>query len=227
MAQRYSYFLKPCLWIGIVLSLTCTLPAQGQTTHQQSYWVRAFFRVPIGSNWSWQTEFDNRRFFSPSAQLQFIAHTHLHRRWGQHWETSVGLSHSWVWQGSRSLPEWRPFQELYYWHVERERVRLSHRLRTEVRWLFQGAGKNARFRWRFRYMPRLDIRLWRIWALRANTEIMFHDDSFDQWRFYTGMMRRFSKAISAEIGYLKVIQKRGEGQYFDRDNVRATVFFDF
>ena len=73
------------------------LSANAQVVHQQTYWTRLYVRVKLNDKWSWQTEADNRRFFGENKELQFIAHTHLHRKLGKNREGSVGLTYSAVW----------------------------------------------------------------------------------------------------------------------------------
>ena len=60
-----------------------TLSLKSQTVHQKAYWTRLYVRVKLNDKWSWQTEADNRRFFGENQQLQFIAHTHVHRKFSK------------------------------------------------------------------------------------------------------------------------------------------------
>jgi Protein of unknown function (DUF2490) len=198
-----------------------------QTTHQQTYWTRLFLRCRASEKWSVQFEADNRRVINPDKPLQFISHLHVHRRLGERFEASLGFTFSAVWQNGRVLPEYRPFQEFYVFHRPAGAWRFSHRLRTEQRWLGLAGGTGFRFRWRFRYMPRVDCQLSKKWLLRANTELFYHHDDFDQGRLYGGAQCRVSKHVSLELGYLKLIQKRASDAYFDRDNLRFTGYFDF
>ena len=205
------------------------LTAKAQTTHQTGYWTRLFIRVKLDDKWSLQAEADNRRLTEPDRPLQFISHIHLHRKFGKTFETAVGLTFSTVWQGSLAVPEWRPFEEFYVFQPLGKGFRLSHRLRTEQRWTHNFSNGELtdgfNFRWRFRYRPQLDWRISEKWALKLNDELMFHDDGFDQNRLFIGAERKLPHGFSIELGYLKLIQKRTVG-YFDRDNLRLTVYKD-
>ena len=217
-----------------ILLIMCFLVSKGfaQTTHQSLYWTRLYARVKIDSLYSWQTEADNRRFFNENKQLQFIAHTHLHRKLSKNTEGSLGFTFSESWQGKLPVPELRPFQEFYFFQPLNDRLRLSHRIRTEQRWLHNYSGETLssgyNFKFRFRYMPRLEYKLSKNWAFKLNDEIMFHHDDFDQNRIYGSVTYSFLKDVSFEVGYMKIFQKRANNKgYFDRDNLRVTLYKDF
>ena len=209
-----------------------TLSLKSQTVHQKTYWTRLYVRVKLNDKWSWQTEADNRRFFGENQQLQFIAHTHLHRKLSKRTEGSLGFTFSEVWQGNLPVPELRPFQEFYIFQPLNNRLRLLHRIRTEQRWFHNykndALTEGYNFKFRFRYMLRLEYKISEKWALKVNDELMYHHDDFDQNRIYGAVEYKFRKDLSLEIGYMKVLQKRANNKgYFDRDNLRVTVYKDF
>lgn len=210
------------------------LGLNAQITHQQTYWTRLILKVKLNDKWWLQTQADNRRLFGETTQpqVQFITHTDIHRKFGAHTEGALGFSFSEVWQGNLPVPELRLFQEYYVFQKLTNKWRLSHRFRTEQRWFHNykndalTAGYN--FKFRFRYMPRLDYKLNEKWALKANAELMYHQDNFDQYRYYGGVEYKILKDLSLELGYLKVYQKRANNKgYYDRDNLRVTVLKDF
>ena len=209
-----------------------TLSLKSQTVHQKTYWTRLYVRVKLNDKWSWQTEADNRRFFGENKQLQFIAHTHLHRKLGKNTEGSLGFSFSETWQGELAVPELRPFQEFYIFQPLNSRSRLSHRIRIEQRW-FHNYKNDAftegyNFKFRFRYMLRFEYKISEKWTLKVNDELMYHTDDFDQNRIYGAVEYKFRKDLSLEIGYMKLLQKRANNKgYFDRDILRVTVYKDF
>ena len=131
--------MKPFL-VSILL-ISHILIAKSQTTHQSTYWTRLYVRAKLNDKWSWQTEADNRRFFNENKQLQFIAHTHLHRKLSKNTEGALGFTYSEVWQGHLPVSELRPFQEFYIFQPLTTRLRLSHRFRTEQRWFHNYKGE--------------------------------------------------------------------------------------
>lgn len=209
-----------------------TLSLKSQTVHQKTYWTRLYVRVKLNDKWSWQTEADNRRFFGENQQLQFIAHTHVHRKLSKNTEGSLGFTFSEVWQGKLPVHELRPFQEFYIFQPLNNRLRLSHRIRTEQRWFHnyknEALTEGYNFKFRFRYMLRLEYKMTEKWSLKVNDELMYHHDDFDQNRIYAAVEYKFRKDLSLQMGYMKVLQKRANNKgYFDRDNLRVTIYKDF
>jgi hypothetical protein len=213
-----------------LLGLFLTVNLTAQTAHQQTYWTRFFTKVKLDSNWTWQVEADERRLILPDKQLQFIAHTHIHRKIGQNTEGSLGASFSSVRQGLIDVKEYRLFQEFYVFQNITPKLRLTHRFRTEQRW-FENVEKGAivdgfNFKFRLRYRPQLDFKLNKKWSFRTNAEIMYHQDRYDQFRFFIAGEYRFNPIFSMEMGYLKVHQQRSSGGFYDRDNLRTTFYFN-
>ena len=144
----------------------------------------------------------------------------------------MGLTYSAVWQGILAAPEWRPFQEFYFYQKLNDKARLTHRLRTEQRWFHNYKTdvltEGYNFKFRFRYMLRFDYKLSDKWVFKLSDELMYHTDDFDQNRIYGGFEYKFAKTASIELGYLKLYQKRSGGKgFYDRDNLRLTVYKDF
>ena len=215
-----------------ILIICSFLGLNAQVTHQQTYWTRIGARVKINDKWTAQIQADNRRFFGENQQMQFITHTDIHRKLGVHTEGALGFTYSDSWQADLPVPELRPFQEFYVFQKLTDKIRLSHRFRTEQRWFHNykndALTEGYNFKFRFRYMPRLDYKLNEKWALKSNAELMYHQDDFDQYRYYGGVEYKILKDLSIEMGYLKVYQKRTNNKgYYDRDNLRVTVFKDF
>jgi Protein of unknown function (DUF2490) len=217
---------------GVILTLFIGFQSFSQVTHQSTYWTRFYVRVKLDSLYSWQIEVDNRRFFNQNQQLQFIAHTHLHRKLGKNTEGSLGFTFSEVWQGHLPVPELRPFQEFYIFQPLNRRLRLSHRIRTEQRWFHNYKSETLtsgyNFKFRFRYRPQLDFKINAKWSVKLNDELMYHPDDFDQNRIFGAVEYKIKKDLSLEMGYLKLLQKRANNKgYYDRDNLRVTVYKDF
>ena len=214
----------------LILCLYSTVNLTAQTTHQQAYWIRFFAKVKLDSNWTWQIEADERRLILPDKQLQFIAHTHIHRKLGKNTEGSLGVTFSSVRQGLIDVKEYRLFQEFYLYQNLTPKLRLAHRLRTEQRW-FENVEKGTivdgfNVKFRFRYRSQLDFKFNKKWSFKTNAEVMYHQDKYDQFRFFIGTEYRFNPHFSMEMGYLKVNQQRSSGGFYDRDNLRTTFYFN-
>jgi hypothetical protein len=221
--------MRLLIYIALFINI---LQSKAQTIHQSTYWTRIYLRAKLSEKYSLQLEADNRRFFSENQQLQFISHVHIHRKLGKNTEGSLGFTFSDVWQGNLPVPEFRPFQEFYFFTKINEKWRFSQRLRTEQRWFHNYSGENLisgyNFKLRLRYMPRLEYRASNKWVFKLNDELFYHHDDFDQNRVYGGIEYKILKDLSLEMGYLKAYQKRANNKgYYDRDNLRVTVYKDF
>jgi len=210
------------VWFFLLLLFVAFSAAFAQTTNQQAYWIRLYARTKISKNTMLHFEADERRFVRPDRQLQYISHLHLHHSWGRQMEASVGMSYSRV----NHLNEWRSFQEFFYRMPLGKNLIWSNRFRTEQRYL-QRFNDTWRWRYRFRYRFQIDYRIAPQWLLKANDEIMYHADGFDQNRIYFAVEHRFSKLIAVEVGYLKLYQAAAGNAFFDRDILRTTAYFDF
>ena len=214
-----------------VLIFTClSIICKAQTLHQQAYWGRVLVKVKHDSNWTFQTEADGRRSILPDKYLQFIAHAQIQRKIGRNTEGALGVSFSNNRQNLINVNEYRLFQEFYFFQKLTPKIRLTQRFRTEERW-FENVEKGAivtgfNFRFRWRYRPQLTLKLNEKWSLKTNTEIMYHVDKYDQFRFSLSGEYRFNPKMSLETGYLKVHQARSSGGFTDRDVLRTTLYFN-
>ncbi len=205
---------------------------KSQTIFQNSIWFRAYFRVKWSEKWSFHSEFDERRLTNADKQLQFITHQHLHYRFGRYTEGVIGGSFSAVRQGNLDVPEWRLFQEFHTFWESPKHWRLSHRLRTEQRF-FHNYAKNEllagfNYHFRIRFRPQIDYKMPKNWTLKLGNEIMYQDEKFEQNRIYCNIEKRFlSQKLAVEVGFIKLLQARNSGGYFDRNIARATILKDF
>ena len=203
--------------------------APAQTIHQQLYWTRLSFSMPLNTRWSLRAEADERRLIRPDRQAQFIVHLQAARRLNAHWEWGLTQTFSAVTRNILTVPEWRPSSEITYNFRIGARWRCVQRLRTEARWLHRNDGKllleGYQLRARFRYRLQMERTLGTRWLLRLNDEIMVHHDGFDQNRTYLSFVRQLSAHLSLELGCLKVLQQRSSGGLVWQDVLRGTVYW--
>ncbi len=206
----------------LLFALLFPMRAIGQTSHQQAYWLRLYFRGKQHEKWAWHIEIDERRLIRPDRQLQFIAHAHMHRKLGKLWELAAGGTHSIV----QEVPEWRLFQELHLAADLVPKWRISGRLRSEQRW-FEQPDDTWKLKYRWRGKAQIDRVFFKKCRAKLSEEIMFQSGTFEQNRAYAAIELLFSKRVSIETGYLNIYQKRAEAGYFDRDVLRTTLYFNF
>lgn len=221
------FLVRPfCFFFPICLS---ALSARAQTSHQQLYWTRLAFSMPLSARWSLKAEADERRLIRPDRQAQFIIHLQAARRFNAHWEWGLTQTFSAVTRNTLTVPEWRPSSELTYTLRAGARWRCIQRLRVEARWLHRNDGKilleGYQLRGRFRYRFQMERTLGPQWLLRLNDEIMVHHDGFDQNRTYLSFVRQLSAHCSVELGYLSILQQRSSGGLLWQDVLRGTVYW--
>jgi Protein of unknown function (DUF2490) len=238
--------LRYLLIYGLMLNALHRCAAQKTVTKQQLYWVRYYQQWTLHPNWVWHTELDNRRFFQPHRQHQFVIHSRLHYRPSGKSDIALGLSYSRQsphdpWTVNRLVvPEWRPVLEFNQNTMLYTRLGLQHRWRTDARFFRRTYGSTLingfDFNWRFRYRVQASFllnpnQLQRPAVLKISNELMVNAgrriqvNQFDQNRIYIGIEYSCSPAISIELGYLRWYQQRATGDaFFERDIVRTTVY---
>jgi len=233
--------VKKQILLGILL-LGCTaLYGQSQTLHQNLYWIRYYNQLYLSKRLHWNNEFDNRRFFHPDLENQFIIHTHLRYKI-KSTELAAGSSFSWQYtqdpeKDAVTVPEIRPFQEVAYTHQLSQRWALQHNLRVDERFIRNHTTAELlpgyEFLFRFRYRIQVSYVVKENQAkntsitIRASESIFVNDryNTFDQNRIYLGAIVQLNKKLSLEGGYMDVYQHRlNNNVYLSRPTVRFTMY---
>jgi len=212
--------------------------------HQQLVWFAYFNRADFGPKWYLVSELQERRFAFPDRQHQFLARTHLHRKFAEGWDVSAGFT--WFLQSPQDplststlvVPELRPHVQVDGRNKVHPRVELVHRYRCERRF-FRNVENDALVKgydgwFRFRYRLTLQYTLWSKdeRSLKANVSDEIHFNlgsrvvmnSFDQNRIYAGLGYSINKQLAVGMGYMNWFQQRRSGvDYYDRDIVRFIV----
>jgi hypothetical protein len=224
------------LLIGIAFT------AQSQRiVHQQSlYWIRYQNQLAFSPSLYLNAEFDNRRFFNPDVQNQFITHFRLHYK-KKNWDFASGVTLSWAYAQmpelgyDQAVNELRGVNEVtheFSWgkFSLQNRLRLDHRVFQED--IDKSVFEESYYVLRFRYRPLLKIPLYvneqdiSVINLRVSDEIMFNHtkNTFDQNRIYVNTDFYLSKKLSLDLGYIYIYQQRfGRNEFFERHVVRFTV----
>ncbi len=101
--------------------------AQKVVHHQSLYWLYYSNQLNFSPKLYWTNNIDNRRFFNPDVENQFIYHSRLHYRTGR-WHFAGGLSFSFIYnqipenKSSHVATEIRPVAEVSH-EQEKELVR--------------------------------------------------------------------------------------------------------
>lgn len=217
-----------------------------QITHQQLIWYGYFNTVEFSNKWFITAEMQERRFFHPGRQHQFLARTHLHHKMNNGWDAGPGFTyflqspHDPYSESTLAVPELRPHLE-FNLRQNTGKITVSHRYKAEWRFIHNtGNGGLADGYWnyfRFRYRAGIDFPLFkkenrnRLLKLKISDEIHINAGSkiikniFDQNRVYIGLNYRLNKNFALETGYLNWFQQRTSGdQFYNRNIIRFIIY---
>lgn len=240
--------MKKAIGIFLLAMTTSCLHGQESTTNQNLIWYGLFTTLELNEKWYFQNEFQERQYINPTAQHQFLIRSHLHRLLGKSgWETSIGMCL--FLQNPNdpnattilTVPELRPHIEFAY-KQKLEKFTLDHRYRAESRF-FHSTNQarteledgfefgNFRFRYRLQAtIPLFKVAESRTLKLKISDEININvgnkitKNVFDQNRLYAGINYDILPHLSFEVGYLNWFQQRPNGDFYNRNILRFTVF---
>jgi Protein of unknown function (DUF2490) len=214
--------------------------AQRLVNHQSLYWLRYQNQLIVSPTFYWSNEVDNRRFFDPDVQHQFIFHSRFHYK-RKRWDIGAGLTMSWIFAQKpengfdHSTAEVRPVAEVSY-DQPIGKIVFQNRLRIDNRFIEENQEHNVweesfyvlRIRYRAQFKIPLKVNSDNITtiSLKVADEIMFNNEenTFDQNRLYLTGEFYLNKKLSLEAGYLYIYQQRfGLEEYFSRNVVRFSV----
>ena len=193
--------------------------ASAQEIHTQSlYWLRYQNQLIFSPKIQWTNEFDNRRFFEPDVENQFIMHSRLHYRTGR-WDFASGLTYSIAYAAipekgfKEGIDEIRPVIEASY-EIPVKKIFIANRVRIDNRFFQedpdQSVFEESFYVMRFRYRFQVRIPVVKngddvtTLGLRFADEIMFNnkENTYDQIRVYATSEFYLSKNFSLELGYV-------------------------
>lgn len=223
------------------MAMLLSYALHGQHTYTQYvYWIRYQNQLFFSPRLYWTNEIDNRRFFDPDVEMQFITHSRIHYKIDR-WELAGGLTYSLAYAqrpelGYRKpLAEIRPVAEVSY-ELPVGRIFLQTRARIDNRFLQTDAGESVFkdsqyvFRYRYRAQVRIPVKINEenitSISLRLADEIMFNNtgNTFDQNRVYATGEFFVNKKLSLEAGYIYIYQQRFRTEdFFQRHIVRFSL----
>ncbi|MBS9522632.1 DUF2490 domain-containing protein [Litoribacter ruber] len=211
------------------------------------YWIRYYLEWELSDKLQLDVEAENRRFFSPSRQYQFITRGTLYYLQSEAWNFGIGMAYSQMHSLWTPLvePEIRPHQETNYTH-EAGRWNFNHRLRIEQR--FRGdttrtfvspeeveeeleSTYSFNMRYRYEFTTDFDIidkgrkkghlHAQGFAAIMVRTD---EDDIFDTFRYYGGLRYYLTDNLRLELGYLRHLEKEHTYDFqYSYSTLRFTV----
>jgi hypothetical protein len=211
------------------------------------YWIRYYIEWELSDKLQLDVEAENRRFFTPSRQYQFITRGTLYYLQSDAWNIGLGMAYSQmhsIWTPVVQ-PEIRPHQETNYTH-DVGRWNFNHRLRIEQRFrgdttrtfitpeevdeeLEQSYSFNLRYRYEFtadydiidKDRKKGHLHAQAFAAIMVRTD---EDDIFDTFRYYAGLRYYLTDNLRLELGFMKHIEQEHEFDFqFSYNTLRFTV----
>ena len=236
--------------IRIICLLLVCFASKAQTKknvdHQSLLWTRYYNQLTLNNKWSLHTEFDNRIFTNTNPIKENLHLLRLQGRYKINANIELGGGFAYFAVTTQDpevsfdfrIPEYRGQQDIT-WKQDFGNFTLNQRFQIEERYIRnankEGLLSGTTYFWRFRYRLQGEYSCWKKenQYLKAivHDELMINSgknvvkNTFDQNRIYAALQYGVNKNIALELGYLKSFQQRASGvDYYDRDNIRFTVF---
>jgi len=229
---------KPLVFLLILLSfLSTSLFAQKNTTTQELLWSRYYLKLKINDLYQIRQEIEERTYWFPWRQHQFVSRTFVERKLGKGWNSGLGFTYF-----LQSLPhdpeisdytnqlELRPQLELAYKQNLTEKVILHHRYWGEFRFFektngsFEFGNTRLRYKIELRYSPISNITIKVFDEIHLNIGEKIIQNVFDQNRYGASIQYMQLQNFGFELGYFNWFQQRRSGvDFYNRHIVRFTI----
>ncbi len=230
---------RMAIFLAGFFMMLLTLPAiaQKKVEKQDLLWTRYALKVRLSDNWMIRQELENRTYWFPWRQHQFVTRTLVDRKLGKGWNAGAGFAYF-----NHSLPndalliisdnqaELRPQLEVGYKQDISDKWGVSHRYWSEFRFMQQEDGsfkmENNRTRYklevRYQATPKISVQLYDEILLNIGGNIV--QNVFDQNRYGASVQYMPVKNLGFELGYINWFQQRKSGiDFYDRNIVRFTI----
>ena len=229
--------MKQHLLTYITIGFVNFIYAQKKTENQNLLWTRYSLEVKINDQWQVKQELEERTYWFPWRQHQFLSRTLINRKFNKGWNVSAGVTYF-----IQSLPhdpyvkkftnndEIRLQIELGNKQKISDKFSIGHRYWSEFRFFEQSDSKfefeNIRMRYRLEFQYLLVNKI----TLKASDEIFLNIGNkitynvFDQNRYGTSLQYMPLNDFGIEIGYINWFQQRKSGdEFYNRNIVRFTL----
>ena len=223
------------VWFCVLLAGEAWSQKQVETQHL--LWARYYLRVKLNDTYQLRQEWEERAYWFPWRQHQWVSRTHVERKLAKGWQAGLGftyflqsLPHDPRVKGYTNQVELRPQLELGHRQALADRWALHHRYWGEFRFFealkggFAFGNVRLRYKAELRYTPRPR------WTVRAFNEVHLNlgrqivHNVFDQNRLGGSVQYLPWDHWGFELGYFNWFQQRRSGlDFYNRHIVRVTV----
>lgn len=237
--------MKKLIPFILIISISGIAMAQKTITNQNMIWYAYFQNLKINDRFAIYTDIQERHFFKPAKQSQFLIRSSFNTTIASNWDFGVGfcfaLSNTTpLVDYNLETPELRPHIEFNN-RQKLKHVNIWHRYRLEARFPHEinGTTLSDGFKFstmRFRYQFAADIILKQPKQDKNAVRLSLRDEFmlnlgknikyniFDQNRINIALQYAPIKEIILEAGYMHLFQQREAGdKYFSRHIVRFAL----
>jgi len=211
--------------------------AQKNIDTQHLLWTRYSLKLKLNDNYQLRQEIEERTYWFPWRQHQFVTRTFAERKLGKGWNAGLGFTYF-----LQSLPhdpeitdftnqlELRPQFELAYRQIISEKMVLHHRYWSEFRFFeqpngsFEYGNNRMRYKLEIRYSPIQKLTLKTFDEIHINIGSKIVQNVFDQNRYGASIQYMPIENFGFELGYFNWYQQRKSGvDFYNRHIVRFTI----
>ncbi|AVR45476.1 hypothetical protein C7S20_09455 [Christiangramia fulva] len=230
--------IRPIVFTTFLFGLfSIALNAQKKVETQHLLWTRYSLKVKLDDNYQIRQEIEERTYWFPWRQHQFLSRTFGERKLGKGWNGGLGftyflqsLPHDPEIKAFHNRTELRPQLELAYTQNVSEKISLHHRYWSDFRFFEQPNGSfkygnnRSRYKFEIRYYPFQNL------TLKAFDEILINiggeivQNVFDQNRYGASVQYMPIKNFGFELGYINWFQQQKSGvDFYNRHILRFTI----
>lgn len=211
--------------------------AQKSVETQHLLWTRYYIKLKLNDNYQIRQEIEERTYWFPWRQHQFVTRTFAERKLGKGWNAGLGftyflqsLPHDPEITISENRTELRPQLEIAYKQTISEKLTLHHRYWSEFRFFeqsngsFQFGNNRTRYKLEIRYSPIEKLTLKAFDEIHINIGKKIVQNVFDQNRYGASIQYMPIENLGFELGYFNWFQERKSGvDFYNRHIVRFTI----
>ncbi len=235
-----TWFKSVVFLVLLNISFCC---AQKNIETQSLVWYGYSLKFKLNDNWTLEHNLDNRQFWFPGRQHQFIAHIKGYYDFGNGLKITPGFTFFQITlpqdpfeDFAYTVSELRPHIEIGYIFDISPKLNLHNRAMFEWRY-FENSDREFAFRnYRYRHRIQLSYRFNKRFGFRVYDELILNlgkriiNNTFDQNRFGIAPKFYFDNGLSFEIGYLNWYQQQASGNdFFNRHilQIQVSKILDF
>lgn len=222
---------------ALLIISTNVVFAQKNIETQDLIWTRYSLKLKIKDPYQIKQELEERTYWFPWRQHQFLSRTLLERKLAQGWSAALGITYS-----MQSLPndptiritenitELRPQVEISYNQILSDKISLNHRYWSEFRFFeqsdnsFDYSNNRTRYKLELGYTPSSKI------TLKIYDEILLNiggnivHNVFNQNRYGASIQYMPVENFGVELSYFNSFQERPSGvDFYNRNIIRFTI----